>query len=109
MVQLGEFEKIFQSAVTDGICNTLGRPVMETLLGLLKQPFQTYAEKPKEFHHDLSRIFGSAAGTLEKMISKELFQKLNLRYPGGNELEFETCVHLARQDMMLNRRGIIGK
>ena len=82
---------------------------METLFGLLKQPFQIYAERPIEFHRDLSTIFGSAAATLEKMISKELFQRLNLHYPVGNELEFETCVNLARRDMTLSSKGIIGK
>ena len=78
---------------------------METLLVLLQKPFQSYAEKPSEFHRDLYGIFGPASVTLEKMISKELFQKLNMRYPVGNELDFETCVNLARQDLLISQKG----
>ncbi len=101
-----EFASVLQASVKDGIGNTLGRAVMETLLTLLKHPFQSYAEKPSEFHRDLSTIFGSASVTLEKMVSKELFQKLNMRYPVGSELDFETCVNLARQDLTIYQKGL---
>ncbi len=101
-----DFEKAFFSSVRDGIRNTLGGPVMETLLTLLKQPFTIYSEKPEEFHHDLVKIFASAAATLEKMISKELFQRLDLHYP-VSDLEFEACINLARRDMMLTQRGLV--
>src|SRR5713101_3633670 len=93
-----EFVTALQASIRNGIGNTLGVQVMETLLSLLKQPFQLYAEKPLEFQRDLHGIFGSASETLEKMIVKELFRKLNIRYP-ANELGFETCVNLARQDL----------
>ena len=51
---------------------------MQTLVPLLKQTLQTYAEKPSEFHRELQLYFGFGALTLERMIVKELFQKLNL-------------------------------
>ncbi len=100
-----EFVSVLQASIRDGIGNTLGRNVMETLLTLLKHPFQSYAEKPGEFHSDLYTIFGAASVTLEKMISKEMFQKLNMRYPVGSELDFETCVNLARRDLTINQKG----
>ncbi|SRR5712691_4948965 len=96
-----EFVNALQVSTRDGIGNTLGVPVMETLLTLLKHPFLLYAEKPGELHRELQGIFGSPAETLEKMISKELFRKLNMHYPVANELDFETCVNLARQDMAI--------
>ena len=99
-----EFVNALQVSIRDGIGNTLGVRVMETLLTLLKHPFQLYAEKPVEFHRDLYGIFGSASETLEKMISKELFRKLKMHYPIANELGFETCVSLARQDMSIGRK-----
>src|SRR5712691_7275378 len=99
-----EFVNALQVSIRDGIGNTLGVPVMETLLILLKHPLQLYAEKPVELHRELYGIFGSPAETLEKMISKELFRKLKMHYPVADELGFETCVNLARQDMAIVRK-----
>jgi hypothetical protein len=98
-----EFANMFQVSVAEGIANTLGVSVMETLKTLLKHSFEAYAEKPAELHRELSGVFGSAAITLEKMITKELFQRLDLHY--SNQLEFETTVNLARRDMILSKRG----
>ena len=61
-----EFVNALQVSIRDGIGNTLGVPVMETLLTLLKHPFQLYAEKPVELHRELHGIFGSPAETLER-------------------------------------------
>ena len=97
-----DFESVFQSAVREGITNALGAIVMSSLQNLLKQPLKTYAEKPSELHRDLFRIFGSASLTLEKLITKELFQRLDLRYSA--ELDFETSINLASRDLMLNQR-----
>lgn len=97
-----DFAVIFKSSIKEGITSTLGGVVMDSLQNLLKQPLEAYSEKPSELHSDLSRIFGSAGVTLEKMITKELFQRLDLHY--SSELEFETSINLARRDVMLNQR-----
>ncbi len=104
-----DFASIFQSSVKDGLRNTLGETVMQTLVPLLKQTLQTYAEKPSEFHRELQLYFGFGALTLERMIVKELFQKLNLHYTSSNELDFETSIGLARNDLSLLQRGVTRK
>jgi hypothetical protein len=97
-----DFASLFQTAVKDGLRNTLGETVMLTVVPLLKQKLQTYADRPDEFHRELQFYFGFGALTLERMIVKELFQKLNLHYPSGNELvDFETSIGLARKDLSL--------
>jgi hypothetical protein len=98
-----EFANTFQLSVVDSLANTLGGIVMQTLKTLLSHSLETYAEKPDELHRELSRVFGSGATTLERMITKELFQRLSLRY--SNELDFETSINIARRDMMLSERG----
>ena len=98
-----EFANMFQLSVAEGLANTLGAIVMQTLRTLLSHSLETYAEKPNELHRELSNVFGSGATTLERMITKELFQRLSLRY--SNELDFETSVNLAKRDMILNERG----
>jgi len=76
---------------------------MQTLKNVLSYSFETYAEKPSELHRELSRVFGSGATTLERMITKELFQRLDLHY--SNEFDFETSINVARRDMILSERG----
>ena len=98
-----EFANAFQLSVAEGLANTLGAIVMQTLKTVLSYSLEMYAEKPSELHRELSRVFGSGATILERMITKELFQRLSLRY--SNELDFETSVNLARRDMILSERG----
>ena len=104
-----DFATVFLSSVKDGLRNTLGETVMLTLVPLLKQSLETYAEKPSEFHRELQFYFGFGALTLERMIVKELFQKLNLHYSSSSELDFETSIGLARKDHSLIQRGVTRK
>ena len=102
MRQSPGFANMFQASVAEGLANTLGAIVMQTLKSVLSYSFETYAEKPSELHRELSRVFGSGATTLERMITKELFRRLDLQY---YDLDFEACVNLARRDMVLSERG----
>ena len=104
-----DFAGVFQASVKEGLRNTLGEIVMLTIVPLLKQSLQTYAEKPSEFHQELQSYFGFGALTLERMIVKELFQKLNLHYTSSNELDFEASIGLARKDLSLLQRGVARK
>ena len=103
MRQSTGFANTFQLSVAEGLANTLGSIVMQTLKSVLSYPFETYAEKPSELHRELSGVFGSGATTLERMITKELFRRLDLHY--SNELDFEQSVNLARRDIVLSARG----
>ena len=102
MRQSPGFANMFQASVAEGLANTLGAIVMQTLKSVLSYSFEAYAEKPSELHRELSRVFGSGATTLERMITKELFRRLDLHY---YDLDFEACVNLARRDMVLSERG----
>lgn len=104
-----DFSNIFQLSVREGLRNTLGETVMLTIVPLLKQTIQTYAEKPAEFHRELQFYFGFGALTLERVIVKELFQRLNLQYSAGNELDFETSIGLARKDLGLFQTEVAKK
>src|SRR5260370_34105887 len=97
------FANTVELSVTEGLVNTLGAIVMQTLKTVLSYSLETYADKPSELHRELSRVFGSGATTLERMITKQLFQRLSLRY--SNELDFEARVNLARRNMILSERG----
>ena len=102
MRQSPGFANMFQASVAEGLANTLGAIVMQTLKSVLSYSFEAYAEKPSELYRELSRVFGSGATTLERMITKELFRRLDLHY---YDFDFEACVNLARRDMVLSERG----
>ena len=103
MPESREFANMFQVSVEEGLGNTLGVSVMQTLRNLFSYSFEIYAKKPLELHRELSRVFGFGAITLERMITKELFRRLGLDYSA--QLDFETSVNLARRDMIANERG----
>jgi hypothetical protein len=104
-----DFSSMFQASVKDGLRNTLGETVMLTIVPLLKQTLLTYADKPGEFHRELQFYFGFGALTLERMIVKDLFQRLNLHYLSSNELDFETSIDLARKDLASVKSGVAKK
>jgi len=104
-----DFLTVFLSSVKEGLRNTLGETVMLTMVPLLKQPLETYAETPSELHRELQFYFGFGALTLERMIVKELFQELNLHYTSSSDLDFETSIGLARKDHSLIQRGVTRK
>ena len=104
-----DFVTVFLSSVKEGLRNTLGETVMLTIVPLLKQPLEIYAEKPSELHSELQFYFGFGALTLERMILKELFQKLNLHFTSSSELDFETSIGLARKDLSFFQRGVTRK
>jgi len=104
-----DFAGVFQASVKEGLRNTLGETVMLTIVPLLKQTLQTYAEKPGEFHRELQFYFGFGALTLERMIVKELFQNLSLHYTSSSELDFETSIGIARKDLSLLQRDVTRK
>ena len=104
-----DFVTVFLASVKDGLRNTLGETVMLTIVPLLKQPLETYAEKPSELHGELQFYFGFGAMTLERMIVKELFQKLNLHFTSSGDLDFETSIGLAKKDLSLLQRGVTRK
>jgi len=103
MSESRDFTNMFQVSVEEGLANTLGVTVMQTLKNLLGYSFEIYAKKPVELHQELSRVFGFGAITLERMITKELFRRLGLDYSA--QLDFETSVNLARRDVILGDRG----
>src|SRR6058998_1774295 len=72
MRQSPGFANVFEASVAEGLANTLGAIVMQTLKSVLSYSFEAYAEKPSELHRELSGVFGSGATTLERMITKEL-------------------------------------
>src|SRR2546422_56962 len=52
MRQSPGFANMFQASVAEGLANTLGAIVMQTLKSVLSYSFETYAEKPSELHRE---------------------------------------------------------
>jgi hypothetical protein len=59
-----------------------------------------YLEDPEELHRNLSVIFGAGAESLERVIVKELFQRLNIPFEEGGNFDFGKSVEQARELFM---------
>src|SRR5207247_9860505 len=103
MRQSPGFANMFQASVAEGLANTLGAIVMQTLKSVLSYSFEAYAEKPSELHRELSGVCGSGATTLERMITKQLFRGLDLRY--SNDFDFDACFNPASHSMSNTQVG----
>ena len=88
-----EFSEILRESIVDGVRLVLGEDVMKAVF-LHLGPIQF--ENPSEFHNKLSCIFKQGAEVLEKMIVKELYQKLDVPYEDKGDFNFERYVNHAR-------------
>jgi hypothetical protein len=64
-----------------------------------------YLEDPEELHRDLSVIFGAGAESLERVILKELFRRLNIPFEEGENFDFVKSVEQARELFMVRMKG----
>jgi hypothetical protein len=76
MMNTKEFPRLLQSCILDTMRNLLGGSGTEAVLFHLGQI--QYPENPGEFHERIQSIFKEGAATLEKLIVKELFSRLNV-------------------------------
>lgn len=81
----------------EATANVLGAGGAQSIffnLGLVQ-----FVTRPKEFHDNLCRIFGSLARaeTMEKIIVKELYKKIDVPYYEEREFMLEKHVEFVRQ------------
>jgi len=61
------------------------------------------AESPEELQNGFGQIFGPPAKVLEKLIVRDLFKRLNLKFEEVvASFDFETYVNIARREFSMN-------
>lgn len=88
------FSDLFCECIHDGMRYFLGESTSQAILFHLGKDLS--AMSPEEYDSRLSLIFKEGAETIEKMIVKELFRRLNIPYE-GESFHFEKHVDLARE------------
>ena len=74
---------------------------MEAVLG--KMQLSALAESPEELQNGFGQIFGPPAKVLEKLIVRDLFKRLNLKFEEVvASFDFETYVNIARREFSMN-------
>lgn len=82
----------------------LGEDVLQAVRRLIR--LEECAERPDEFHQRLRPVFGDwGAKTLEKMIVKDLFQRLNFSMADRTPFDFERYVNQARVRLSNEKKG----
>jgi len=78
-----DFEKLFIEAVDEGL-ETLGESGKHMIFFHLEKSYSIkrheIPKKPEAFAKGLEKIFGAGAAVLEKLIVKNLYSKLGLKY-----------------------------
>ena len=100
-----DFSSVLRESIQNGIRNVLGEGVLQAVRSRLQ--IDKCSQQPEEFHGQLSPIFGEGgAKTLETVIVKDLFQKLNLPITERRPFTFEAYVDQARI-RMLNQQRVV--
>lgn len=85
----------------ESIRNVLGPAALEAVLG--KMQLSALAESPEELQNGFGQIFGPPAKVLEKLIVRDLFKRLNLKFEEVvASFDFETYVNIARREFSMN-------
>jgi len=81
---------------------------LEAVLG--KMQLSALAESPEELQNGFGQIFGPPAKVLEKLIVRDLFKRLNLKFEEVvASFDFETYVNIARREFSMNWLRETGK
>ena len=98
-------EKAFSSALIDSIiesvANALGRYVLDLLVskGLLDN-----SDNPKEFDRKLQSIFGNGSSVIERIVVKDLYRKLSIRYDSEARFDYEKSLETAKESCFVESR-----
>ena len=78
----------------------LGQVALDAVFSRMK--LVSLAEAPSELHNGFEQIFGPAAEILERLMVKDLFKRLNLKFEEvPPSFDFETYVSIARREFSL--------
>jgi len=95
-----DFDKTFLEAVDHALLS-LGESPREAIYYHLDKSFKLHKEEIPtvtcEFSHALNAIFGPGAGIIEKIIVRNLYNKLNLDFEEKTSLEFADYISVARE------------
>jgi hypothetical protein len=98
-----DFSKILLSAVEESL-SSLGDSSKQAIFFHLEASFKIKKEHiPAQlagFTNALERIFGPGAPYLEKLIVRNLHEKLGLDFEDGRYSDFVECVNNARKHLM---------
>jgi hypothetical protein len=98
-----KFSEVFHESIVDVLENIMGERGLKAILFHID--LGNYLEDPSRLHRDLCTIFGVGAEHLEKLMVKELFRRLNLRFEENGNFDFGKCVEQARELFMMKMKS----
>ena len=104
------FSKMLVSAVEESL-SSLGDSPKQAILFHIENSFkikkESIGDNVTEFTKALEGIFGPGASYLEKLILKNLCQKLGLEFENGNDLDFLQRVDSVKKSVMLQGEVLV--
>jgi len=91
-VKRKDFEKLLFEAIDEGLQEVLGESGRQMTFFHLEMSYQVkrddIAKKTKDFATGLEKMFGAGASVLEKIIVKNLYSQLGLKYKDKKDYTF---------------------
>jgi hypothetical protein len=97
----GDFDTMFEEAVSAGMQKVLGNGGTQAILFHLDLPS---LDNPKKFHEKLDAIFGMGTPSLERVIIQQLHQSMGFQPASTKSGGFVDQVELARRSFLTARR-----
>ena len=98
------FSEEFYESVVAGLKNVIGESPMKAAIYHIG--FSRSTASPEEFSGGLRRVFGPGSAVLEKIVAKELYQRLGLRFQDANNFDFASYVKRAREAFAVSSKGL---
>ena len=96
----GKFISALSDCVQGGIRNVLGQAALDAVFSKMK--LVSLAEAPHELHNGFEQIFGPAAEILERLMVRDLFKRLSLKFEEvPPSFDFETYVNIAKREFSM--------
>jgi hypothetical protein len=97
-----KFSDILRACVETGLRNVLGEGSMHSVLFYLQ--LDQLEQNPRELHNKLYSIFKDGAVILEKVVVKELYQRLDMLYVEREAFDFEEYVKSAERMFVIRAK-----
>jgi len=89
----GELRSIVKETIDGSLRDLLGEDGKTAALFHLQVP--DYESNPKEFHVHLGGVFNRGAPVIERMIVRDVYKRLNMRFDEEANFDYESAMRFA--------------
>ena len=98
-----DVESFFKQTIDASMRDLLGEEARQASMFHLQVP--DYEQRPKEFHVHLGVMFKQGAAVIEKVIVKDVYNRLDMRYDEDGKFDYEHSMKFAFEEASRRQSG----